>query len=76
MAQSLYRPAALPMGRAPPSPTPIPKLGRQVCLDADFGPMALPPPPPPPWTNGQVERMNRTLKDATVNRYTKIPIRT
>jgi transposase InsO family protein len=21
-----------------------------------------------PWTNGQVERMNRTLKDATVNR--------
>jgi transposase InsO family protein len=23
-----------------------------------------------PWTNGQVERMNRTLKDATVNTYT------
>ena len=22
-----------------------------------------------PWRNGQVERMNRTLKDATVNRY-------
>jgi hypothetical protein len=22
-----------------------------------------------PWTNGQVERMNRTLKDATVQRY-------
>jgi transposase InsO family protein len=22
-----------------------------------------------PWTNGQVERMNRTLKDATVKRY-------
>jgi transposase-like protein len=22
-----------------------------------------------PWTNGQVERMNRTLKDATVSRY-------
>jgi transposase InsO family protein len=22
-----------------------------------------------PWTNGQVERMNRTLKEATVNRY-------
>lgn len=22
-----------------------------------------------PWTNGQVERMNRTLKDATVHRY-------
>jgi transposase InsO family protein len=22
-----------------------------------------------PWTNGQVERMNRTIKDATVNRY-------
>ena len=22
-----------------------------------------------PWTNGQVERMNRTLKDATVRRY-------
>ena len=23
----------------------------------------------PPWTNGQVERMNRTIKDATVKRY-------
>jgi transposase InsO family protein len=22
-----------------------------------------------PWTNRQVERMNRTIKDATVNRY-------
>ena len=25
--------------------------------------------PPPPWTNGQVERMNRTIKEATVKRY-------
>ena len=23
----------------------------------------------PPWTNGQVERVNRTLKEATVRRY-------
>ena len=23
----------------------------------------------PPWTNGQVERMNRTIKEATVQRY-------
>ena len=23
----------------------------------------------PPWTNGQVQRMNRTIKQATVNRY-------
>jgi hypothetical protein len=23
----------------------------------------------PPWTNGQVERMNRTIKEATVKRY-------
>ena len=22
-----------------------------------------------PWTNGQVERMNRTIKDATIKRY-------
>jgi transposase InsO family protein len=22
-----------------------------------------------PWTNGQVERMNRTFKEATVRRY-------
>jgi transposase InsO family protein len=22
-----------------------------------------------PWTNGQVERMNRTIKEATVKRY-------
>ncbi len=25
--------------------------------------------PADPWTNGQVERMNRTIKDATVQRY-------
>jgi len=25
--------------------------------------------PNQPWTNGQVERMSRTIKDATVNRY-------
>jgi hypothetical protein len=25
--------------------------------------------PSNPWTNGQVERMNRTLKEATVQRY-------
>jgi transposase InsO family protein len=22
-----------------------------------------------PWTNGQVERMNRTIQEATVNKY-------
>lgn len=25
--------------------------------------------PSQPWTNGQVERMNRTIKDATVRRF-------
>jgi transposase InsO family protein len=25
--------------------------------------------PPPPWTNGQVERMDRTIKEATVRRF-------
>jgi hypothetical protein len=25
--------------------------------------------PSHPWTHGQVERMNRTIKDATVKRY-------
>ena len=28
-----------------------------------------------PWTNGQVERMNRTLKEATVRRYRSVPRR-
>jgi transposase InsO family protein len=27
-----------------------------------------------PWTNGQVERMNRTIKEATVSRYTGISV--
>ena len=29
-----------------------------------------------PWTNGQVERMNRTIKEATVQRYHSITMTT
>src|SRR4029450_12891917 len=38
-----------------------------ACADLDIAPRL--PKPRYPWTNGQVERMNRTLKDATVKRY-------
>lgn len=30
---------------------------------------ASPDPPFQPWTNGQVERINRTLKDATTHSF-------
>ena len=39
----------------------------RVC--AEFGIGYRLPKPAHPWTNGQVERMNRTIKEATVQRY-------
>src|SRR6059058_6169772 len=38
-------------------------LGREHCIEHRFTKINH------PWTNGQVERMNRTIKDATVKRY-------
>ena len=38
-----------------------------ACAQCDFDHRLTKP--KHPWTNGQVERMNRTLKDATVKRY-------
>jgi transposase InsO family protein len=40
----------------------------QVCLEHDTEHRFIKP--NHPWTNGQVERMIRTLKEATVRRYT------
>ena len=42
-----------------PSSSPAPRHGIEHRLTK----------PNHPWTNGQVERMNRTIKDATVRRY-------
>ncbi len=39
----------------------------RVCHEHDIE--HRPTKPNHPWTNGQVERMNRTLKEATVRRY-------
>jgi transposase InsO family protein len=38
-----------------------------ACAQNDIDPRLTKP--KHPWTNGQVERMNRTIKDATVTRY-------
>jgi transposase InsO family protein len=38
-----------------------------ACVRADINHLLTKP--KHPWTNGQVERMNRTIKDATVKRY-------
>jgi len=42
-------------------------LFKRVCVANDIDHRLTKP--KHPWTNGQVERMNRTLKDATVRRY-------
>ena len=39
----------------------------RICLDNDIDHRMTKP--NHPWTNGQVERMNRTIKEATVKRY-------
>jgi transposase InsO family protein len=42
-------------------------LFKRICVAGDIDHRLTKP--KHPWTNGQVERMNRTLKDATVRRY-------
>src|SRR6476659_5932729 len=59
--------AELPKNRR--GPTALYRVNRfdQICRAHDIEHRLTKP--NHPWTNGQVERMNRTLKDATVKRY-------
>jgi transposase InsO family protein len=45
----------------------LPHIFDRVCFENDIEHRLTKP--NHPWTNGQVERMNRTLKEATVKRY-------
>ena len=59
--------AELPKNRR--GPTALYRINRfdQICQAHDIAHRLTKP--NHPWTNGQVERMNRTLKEATVKRY-------
>ncbi len=67
-------PAPAVAGRQPRSDSCAPRASRSVrtgssspCADLDIDHRLTKP--NHPWTNGQVERMNRTLKEDTVRRY-------
>jgi hypothetical protein len=53
----------------PPPPQGLPGGHRFDRVCREFGVAHRLPKPAHPWTNGQVERLNRTRKEATVRRY-------
>ena len=56
--------------RSRPSRTNFCRVGTALtAFAANYGVAHRLTKPAHPWTNGQVERMNRTLKEATVQRY-------
>ena len=60
-------PIAAPFLNSQDAPCPRDKIFEYACATNDVDHRLTKP--KHPWTNGQVERMNRTIKDATVNRY-------
>jgi transposase InsO family protein len=57
----------MPQNRSGPTARYRPHMFNRICHEHEIEHRLTKP--KHPWTNGQVERMNRTLKDATVRRY-------